>query len=79
MTVNLQVHKIVVMLDDNACGFTSLSSAIQFIEEAYAGQDYSKIYTEIELGINDPANSDLKIYDIDTYADTFIEDEEDDE
>ena len=81
MSVNVNAHKVVVLVTgaDDAFGFTSLSEAVNFIEQQYTGQDYAKVYNEIilSLGVAAGEESDLKVMDIDTYIDLFVDEDED--
>lgn len=78
--VNVNVHKVVVVLDEKAYGFTALYSAILFIEEISKGEDVSKLFNAITIALgDDKADGKFQIYDIETFADLFMDDDEDDE
>lgn len=75
--VNPQEHKFVVVLDGNAFGFTTTAAAVSFIEEISAGRDASKLLIAIATAMGDGKGEDFGIYDIESYVDLFMDDEDD--
>lgn len=75
--VNTEMHKVVVIFKDNYIGFSSLTMAIGFIEQAYLGEDYTKVMNRIATALSDDKDEDLQIFDIATYADLFMDEDED--
>lgn len=78
-TVNSNLHKIVVVLEGNALGFTSLGTAVSFLEEVYCGEETSKLFNAIATAMSDDKADDLQIFDIETYADLFMDDVDDED
>jgi len=81
VSVNTEKHKVVVMIRDFHCGFTSLSKAISFIEEQVNDDDYSKTFAELAQAMSAGSNEDvdLRIVDIDSYIDVYLDDEDDED
>lgn len=75
-TVNPEVHHVVVIIDGNHLGFTGLSSAVTFVEEIYAGEQPNKLYNAVVTALSDDKEDGFQIYDINTYVDLFMDDEE---
>lgn len=77
MAVNRNLDKVVVVIDGTEFGFTTLSAAISFTEEQLKGEkDYNKVINSIATALSDDKEDDLQIFDIDTYAELFLDDEE---
>ncbi len=74
--VNPQVHSVVVVIEGDATGFISLHRAIRFIEETYLGEQAVKIFNAIATAMSDDKEDDFQIFDIDTYADLFMDEDE---
>lgn len=81
MSVNVELHKVVVIFNGAHYGFISLAKAVSFIEQQYISEDYSKVYSEISSAINAGSNEDvdLIITDIDSYVDIYLDDSEDED
>lgn len=78
--VNRDFHKVVVVVEGEAYGFSNLSTAVLFIEEINKGADYSKVFDQVATALSDDKEDSLQVFDIDIYADLFLdEDDEDDE
>lgn len=77
--INPDVHKIVVVWGSNTFGFVTLATAIGFIEQQSVGvNDYSKLVTSIATAMSDDKDDDLQIFDIESYVDLFMDDEDED-
>ena len=74
--INPNFHKAVVIIEGNAYGFTQLHYAISFVEEINKGEDFSKLFNTIATALGDDKEDGVQIYDIDTYADLFMEDDD---
>lgn len=77
-TVDPNKHKIVVVICGSAFGFGSIAGAISFVEEAYATSEPVKLFNAIAIALSDDKEDDFQIFDIETYSDLFIDDEDED-
>lgn len=79
--INTEVHNVVVIFEGVEYGFTGLAAAVAFIEQQYAGvKDYTKVFNQIATALSDDKDDHLQIFDVDSYSDLFlVEDDEDNE
>lgn len=77
--INTNLHKTVVVLEGNAYGFTALHLAIQFVEEINAGENFAKLFNKVATALGDEKEDGVQIYDIDTFADLFMDDDSEDD
>lgn len=76
--VNPEMHKFVLAKGDSTIGFSNLTMLVATVEQFYLGEDGSKILARISEAMSDDKGDDLQIFDIDTYVDLFMDNDEDD-